>query len=125
MNLIIDKSKETTLLPKIMRAAIHLFLTKGIDGTTTKDIAKAAGVAEGALYRNFKGKDDLAWYVFSTHLNQFTADLMAKVYPEPTAERRIRKFIEESFSAYEQDPELFSYLILREHSELNKYAQTY
>src|ERR1044071_9952993 len=125
MNFIISDRKQKTKLPDIMRTAIHLFVKKGIDGTTIKDIAKEAKVAEGALYRHFKSKDDLAWHLFSTHLNQFTADLMAKVYPEPTAEKRIRKFVEESFAAYEQDPELYSYLILQEHSELEKYTQSY
>jgi len=108
-----------------MRTAIHLFVKQGIDGTTIKDIAREAKVAEGALYRHFKSKDELAWHLFSTHLNQFTTELMGKVYPEPTAEKRIRKFVEESFTAFEHDPELYSYLILQEHSELNKYAQSY
>ncbi len=107
-----------------MRTAIHLFVKKGIDGTTIKDIAKAAKVAEGALYRHFKSKEDLAWHLFSTHLSQFTADLMAKVYPESTAERRIKAFVAESFKAFESDPELYSYLILQEHSELEKYSQS-
>jgi AcrR family transcriptional regulator len=125
MNIIIDKKKENTKLPVVMRAAVHLFVKKGIDGTTIKDIAREAGVAEGSLYRHFKSKDDLAWHLFSAHLNQFTADLMSKVYSKPTAQERIQTFIEESFAAYESDPELYSYLILREHSELDKYAQNY
>jgi AcrR family transcriptional regulator len=125
MNIILSDDKMKTKLPAIMRAAIHLFVKKGIDGTTTKDIAKAAGVAEGALYRHFKSKEDLAWHLFSTHLNKLPADLMAAVYPEPTAEKRIRQFVRESFQAYEQDPELYSYLILREHSELDKYSENF
>jgi AcrR family transcriptional regulator len=125
MNIIIEKQKENTKLPAVLRAALQLFVEKGIDGTTIKDIAKKAGVAEGALYRHFKSKDDLAWHLFSTHLSQFTAELTAKVFAEPHAEARIRKFVTESFAAYESDPELYTYLILREHSELNKYAQEY
>jgi AcrR family transcriptional regulator len=125
MNIILDKSKEHTKLPGVMRAALRLFVKKGIDGTTIKDIAREAGVAEGSLYRHFKSKDDLAWHLFSTTLSQFTLELMQKVFVEPTAERRIYKFVEESFAAYESDPELYTYLILREHSELDKYSQTY
>jgi len=125
MNIIISERKKKTRLPNIMRTAIHFFVEKGIDGTTIKDIAKAAKVAEGALYRHYRSKDDLAWELFSTHLNQFTADLMAKVYPETSAKARIRRFVEESFAAFEEDHELYSYLILQEHSELEKYAETY
>jgi len=125
MNLLIDDKKKRTLLPGVMRAAIHLFVQKGIDGTTIKDIAKAADVAEGSLYRHFKSKDELAWHLFSTNLAQFTTELMGKVYPLPTARERVRKFVEESFAAYEEDPDLYSFLILREHSELDQYAKTY
>jgi AcrR family transcriptional regulator len=125
MNIILDKKKENTKLPGVMRAALRLFVKKGIDGTTIKDIAREAGVAEGSLYRHFKSKDDLAWHLFSTTLSQFTADLTTKVFAEPNAERRIRKFVEESFAAYESDPELYTYLILREHSELDKYSMEY
>ena len=124
MNIIVEKNKEKTLLPKIMRAATHLFVQKGIDGTTTKDIAKAAGVAEGALYRHFKSKEELAWHIFRTHLSHFSNELMGKVLVQTTARERVRVFVEESFSAYESDPELFTYLILREHTELDKYSQT-
>ena len=125
MNLLIEQRKQKTKLPEVMRAALRLFVRKGIDGTTIKDIAKEAGVAEGALYRHFKSKDELAWNLFSIHLSQFTKELAAKIYPLPDAPSRIRKFVEESFAAYEEDPELYSYLILREHSELQKYAKNF
>ncbi len=125
MNIIIDKRKENTKLPGVMRAALRLFVKKGIDGTTIKEIAKEAGVAEGALYRHFKSKDDLAWHLFSAHLNQFTQDLTAKVFGQQSAQARIRTFVEESFAAYESDPELYTYLILREHSELEKFARAF
>ena len=125
MNILIAKSKEHTKLPGVMRAALRLFVKKGIDGTTIKDIAREAGVAEGALYRHFKSKDALAWNLFSTNLKQFTAELTAKVFTEKSAQARVHTFVAESFAAYESDPELYTYLILREHSELDKYAQAY
>ena len=125
MNLIIEKEKEGTKLPAVMRAALRLFVKQGIDGTTIKDIAHAAGVAEGSLYRHFKSKDDLAWHLFSTHLKQFTDELTERVFALTGAEARIHKFVEESFAAYESDPELYIYLILREHSELDKYSKEF
>ena len=124
MNIIIDDKKRNTKLPKVMRSAIHLFVKKGIHGTTIKDIAHRAGVAEGSLYRHFASKDALAWHLFSVHLNEFTAELMANVYPLASARERIARFVAVSFSAYEQDPELYTYLILQEHTELVKYPHT-
>ena len=52
--------KPDTKRPVIVRAATSLFAERGIDGTSMRDIAEAAGVREAAIYRHFAGKDDLA-----------------------------------------------------------------
>jgi AcrR family transcriptional regulator len=124
MHLIIDKEKQGTKLPKVMRAAIRLFVRQGIDGTTIQDIAREAGVSEGALYRHFKSKDELAWHLFTTHLAEFTTQLFSMVMSQPTAEQRIQVFAAECFKAFEANRDLFTYLILSEHRELKKYPGT-
>jgi AcrR family transcriptional regulator len=43
----------------IVRAALPLFARKGFAATTTKDLAKAAGVSEPLLYRHFPSKEAL------------------------------------------------------------------
>src|SRR6478609_3600247 len=43
----------------IVRSAIHLFAEKGFRGTTTRELAAAAGVTEPVLYRHFRAKRDL------------------------------------------------------------------
>ncbi|MAP93680.1 MAG: TetR family transcriptional regulator, partial [Ponticaulis sp.] len=50
--------------PKIERAAVELFIAEGIDAATTRQIAERAGVSEGALYRHYKGKEELAETLF-------------------------------------------------------------
>jgi len=125
MNLILKESKQHTKLPVVMRAALRLFVKKGIHGTTIKDIAQEANVAEGALYRHYKSKEDLAWDLFKTHLVKFTQELEKNVLCLADAKKRVEQFVADSFAAYESDPELYTYLILREHSELDKYAQRF
>jgi len=44
---------------KILRAAMECFAKKGYQKTTTREIARKAGVTLGALYHHFKDKKDL------------------------------------------------------------------
>lgn len=44
---------------KILRSAFELFAERGYDGTTTKDIASAAGVNEVTIFRLFGNKEGL------------------------------------------------------------------
>lgn len=44
---------------QLLDIATHLFSQYGLEGTTTKDIAKAAGVSSGLLYHYYKSKEEL------------------------------------------------------------------
>ncbi|MDQ3805270.1 MAG: TetR/AcrR family transcriptional regulator [Acidobacteriota bacterium] len=44
---------------QIVRVAMRLFAERGFRGTTTKEIAQAAGVSEAIIFRHFATKDDL------------------------------------------------------------------
>ncbi|MGE3509620.1 MAG: TetR/AcrR family transcriptional regulator [Vicinamibacterales bacterium] len=44
---------------QILDAVIDLFSRRGFNGTTTREIAKAAGVAEALIFRHFARKEDL------------------------------------------------------------------
>ena len=68
---------------RIVRAALSLFQTKGFDATTTKAIARKAGIAEGTVFNYFKSKDDIALYFFELEVDQ----AMAAVRENP----RLRK----------------------------------
>src|SRR5215510_6638920 len=43
----------------IIEAALSLFSQKGFQGTTTKEIAQAAGCSEATLFKHFATKDEL------------------------------------------------------------------
>ncbi|MDD6211669.1 MAG: TetR/AcrR family transcriptional regulator [Clostridiales bacterium] len=44
---------------KIINAAMNLIMEKGYSSTTTKDIARKAGINECTIFRKFKGKKDI------------------------------------------------------------------
>ena len=44
---------------QILRVAVSLFSRRGFRGTTTKEIAQAAGVSEAMVFRHFANKEEL------------------------------------------------------------------
>ncbi|WP_075983288.1 TetR/AcrR family transcriptional regulator [Bacillus massilinigeriensis] len=54
-----DEEKLTDKQKKILIAAIESFSEKGYASTSTSEIAKKAGVAEGTIFRHYKTKKDL------------------------------------------------------------------
>ncbi len=42
-----------------MRVAMHVFSERGFRGTTTKEIAQAAGISEAIIFRHFATKEEL------------------------------------------------------------------
>src|SRR6201986_5421546 len=46
-------------LTQIAQVAMRLFSERGFRGTTTKEIAQAAGVSEAIIFRHFATKEDL------------------------------------------------------------------
>ena len=58
---------------RIVNAALSLFQTKGFDVTTTKSIARKAGIAEGTVFNYFKSKEDIALYFFEQEVDHAMA----------------------------------------------------
>ena len=57
----------------IVRAALQLFQSKGFDQTTTKAIARKAGIAEGTVFNYFPTKEDIALHFFNEELDHAIA----------------------------------------------------
>jgi AcrR family transcriptional regulator len=52
----------------IIEAALTLFARKGFQGTTTKEIAQAAGCSEAMLFKHFATKDELYSAILETRV---------------------------------------------------------
>ncbi|MDJ0842634.1 TetR/AcrR family transcriptional regulator [Crocosphaera sp.] len=64
---------------RILKAALRLFAAKGYDGTTTKDLAKKAKVAEGTLFRYFPNKKAILIEVATQGWVDILTDLLTEL----------------------------------------------
>ncbi len=103
---------------KIARAALDLFITKGVSETTTREIAQLAGVAEGSIYRHFESKDALAWELFRNHYQHLTLSLDAAQRPHDGIRDKAEAIVRTWCRLAEEDWSLFTYYLLVQHRHL-------
>ncbi|MEV8089196.1 TetR/AcrR family transcriptional regulator [Streptomyces nigra] len=89
---------------RILDAAHDLLLTVGLARATTKEIAKAAGCSEAALYKYFASKEELFVRVLGERLPRL-APLLSTLTAEPgtgTLEDNLTRIAEQAALFYEQ-----------------------
>nr|WP_320116627.1 TetR/AcrR family transcriptional regulator [uncultured Desulfuromonas sp.] len=96
-------------------AAIRLFATKGLARTVIRDIAREAGVTEGALYKHYPSKDAMAWALFQREIDRFTAPFAELLAEEIPVAQRLVKAIHYTYEYYRQFPTRFTFILLMQH----------
>lgn len=95
----------------ICDAALELFAEKGIEATTTREIAEQADAAEGTLYRHFDGKADLAQWLYRRCAGQLEETLTEAGKVTSTPPERLEALIRGVFDFYESKPASCTYLL--------------
>ncbi|MEZ5984348.1 MAG: TetR/AcrR family transcriptional regulator [Hyphomonas sp.] len=111
------KTRARNARPKIERAALKLFVHEGVDAATTREIAEKAGVSEGALYRHYKGKDQLALSLFMETHNRLGQMMQEALTSEGTLEDKIHAAVKAYCELADEDFLLFSFHLV----SLNRY----
>ncbi|MBQ7503511.1 TetR/AcrR family transcriptional regulator [bacterium] len=75
---------------QLLDIAVSLFAKHGLEGTTTKDIAKAAGVSPGLLYHYYSSKEDLLLNVIKRFKSEANDELESDVLKLPVEEGLLR-----------------------------------
>jgi AcrR family transcriptional regulator len=103
---------------KVERAAVDLFAANGFDGVSIADIAAAAGVSQGALYRHYPSKEELAWALFSTAYLRTGEELDRIRTGEAEFEAGVTAMTAHFCALYDEDPALFRFMLITQHGFL-------
>src|ERR1700689_584247 len=60
---------------RILAAVRKIFAHKGLEGTTTRELAKEAGVSEALLYKHYPSKDALFQAMLSSCDSEFMGEI--------------------------------------------------
>ena len=105
---------------QISKAALGLFIKKGIKATTTKEIARKAGIAEGTIYRHFKSKNDIASELFLNYMTVFRDRLSEAEMKSNEPRESIKEMINAFFHFAKSEPKAYNYIMAGHYSELPK-----
>ncbi len=94
----------------IRQAAIELFAAQGYARTTTKEIARAAGVSEGTIFKYFPTKRDLLLAFFTPEIFRPLTAIFD--VPEPVDDYRVlRHFVFNLFTLWQRNRHLIRVIV--------------
>ncbi|GER68046.1 TetR family transcriptional regulator [Weizmannia acidilactici] len=109
--------KLTDKKQKIMETAVALFAEKGYSNTPTSEIAKAAGVAEGTIFRHFGTKDNLLVAVIVPFLKASIPSMAEELFTELMShdvfffEDFLRELVRDRLNFVKENKEIFQIVV--------------
>lgn len=96
---------------KIKEAATRVFITKGFNGCTSREIAKEAGMNVALLNYYFKSKGQLFDLVVSSVMKDFTLSMIAIFKGNMSLVNKTRIFIDKEYEFLSKYPEIPNFVI--------------
>lgn len=91
---------------RILAAAERIFAESGFFSARMRDIAHAAGVADGTIYLYFKGKDDLLISLFETRMERINQSMAAAAASADTPEGKLEAMVKNHLEMVRAHPDL-------------------
>lgn len=89
----------------VLNAAAKLFAMKGYNRTSSLEVAKEAGVAEGTIFRYFKTKEMLLAEVGMRLISNLSTELQQRIDDAPTAMDALELVIDGFFDFARSNPD--------------------
>jgi AcrR family transcriptional regulator len=104
---------------RIRAAALKLFVSKGVKETTTRDLSRAARIAEGTIYRHYASKDELVRDLFESHFTEFSEELdRVQAEAQPGIDPKLQAMVEYMCRLFDSDRTLYRFLLIVQHEAL-------
>ena len=100
----------------IIAATVRLVAQHGFKAATIREIARAAGVTEGAIYRHFTSKEELCLEIYSrivTEMAQLKKDI---VTGSSGIRDKLREWVRISYDFFDRYPDGFTFILLTTHN---------
>jgi TetR/AcrR family fatty acid metabolism transcriptional regulator len=107
---------------RILEAAVRVFARKGFHATRVSEVAKAAGVADGAIYLYFESKDRLLISLFEHRVERLLTYLETELPRAQSASHGLQRIIELQLGLLEGERDLAEVvtIIFRQSTKLMK-----
>ena len=92
---------------EIFHSVVNIFLKKGFQETSMREIAAAAGLGKSTLYDYFKTKDEILVYFFEDQLNDMAEEAQKIAMQNLTADKRLRQVMETYIENLQANKSLF------------------
>ncbi|MET0287843.1 MAG: TetR/AcrR family transcriptional regulator [Polyangiales bacterium] len=84
---------------RLLRAAAHLFLTRGYAETTVREIAREVGILSGSIFHHFASKEAILEAVMTEASARHAEQMQAAAASEKTARARLRAMVRSELAA--------------------------
>ena len=92
----------------LVEAATKVFTRRGYDKASLDEVAEEAGFTKGAVYSNFKGKEDLFLATIDAHFEERLQSVKRVMQAEPGAEGTAHAAGMDFMDKLNRDPEYFA-----------------
>ena len=114
MKCVTEKSED-----KIREAAKRVFLKKGFDGTTSRDIAKEADMNIALTNYYFRSKEKLFLEIFKDVLEEYFQNMLTILNKDIDIKSKISEIIDNDFAMMKKEPDLVIFIM----NEIHKSPQ--
>jgi AcrR family transcriptional regulator len=97
---------------ELFHSVVNIFLKKGFQETSMREIAAAAGLGKSTLYDYFKTKDEILIYYFEDQLNDLTEAAQKIALQNRPADERLRQVLQMHLEFLRANKNLFMKLSL-------------